>query len=353
MSSRSKASEPTGLGRFRERAARLVEWLTGAVARIDERVHRWCRNRALARSEKILPFLLIAIGAALIWSATHAASQTTRALNGMACAIPGVHDWSLLACAQALRLGGAAVLILYVILIVTLSWILGRLFVSFSSRIVLSWLDAVEPGDIPCKVVVTGLSTLPPGTSAVQAIAEAREWSNRWQLYAGPAAAWKKEKAAGAGDAAPARAGGWQQAARMIAVHLAAGKLQKIYVLPSGETLSLFEDFRTYLETLFATKLDIEPVPGEDGSPFEDSGALEGRSRSYDNYDYLRDGLDHAVALAKRDVPGLRDGAICIDATAGFKLFSIAAAIVTLDRNVLLGYVVTSGVEAKIPTRAW
>jgi hypothetical protein len=335
----SDAAAPTSTT---AKPAGIARRLVGSAAGIDDWTHRWCRNRALGRSEKVLPYLLIAIGSALIWSASQAASQTTRALNGFVCAVPGLDGWSLLNCAQALRLGAAGWLVLYVVFLVGLSWLLGRLFVSFSSRIVLSWLDRVEPGDIPCKVVIVGLSSLPPGATSEQAIAEARQWTERWRLYAGPAAQWKKEKAA-AGEPSPARAGGWQQAARMIAVHLAAGRLEKIYVLPSGETLRLFEDFKTYLETLFATRLDIRLVAGADGKPFEDATAPAGRGRSYDNYTYLRDGLAQAVAMAKHDLPRLRDGTICLDATAGFKLFSIAAAVVTLDRNVLLGYVVTGG----------
>ena len=51
------------------------------------------------------------------------------------------------------------------------------------------------------------------------AIEEAKEWTDRWSLYAGPAKAWKEEKDK-IGDRSPARAGAWQQAARMIAAHL-------------------------------------------------------------------------------------------------------------------------------------
>ncbi len=39
----------------------------------------------------------------------------------------------------------------------------------------------------------------------------------------------------------------------------------------------------------------------------------------------------------------LWDNEICVDATAGFKLFSIAAAVASFDRNIVLGYVVSGG----------
>lgn len=47
--------------------------------------------------------------------------------------------------------------------------------------------------------------------------------------------------------------------------------------------------------------------------------------------------------MARNEFPHLSDRDICIDATPGLKLFSIAAAVTTLDRNLWLGYVVTDG----------
>lgn len=104
-----------------------------------------------------------------------------------------------------------------------------------------------------------------------------------------------------------------------------------------------------YLRTLFKNNLDIEIVKTKNGDEFEDTSALitDRERRSYDNYTYLRDGLQRAVEMAHHDrkLRRLRDSDICIDATAGFKLFSIAAAVVTLDRNILLGYVVSGGAD--------
>jgi hypothetical protein len=121
-------------------------------------------------------------------------------------------------------------------------------------------------------------------------------------------------------------------------------RLRKILVLPSSETKHLIDDFRRYVEALFGNSFDLEPVTGHDGKPFADLGkSKEQERRSYDNYDYLRDGLRRAVDMARNNVRHLADRDICIDATPGFKLFSIAAAVVTLDRNIWLGYVVTHG----------
>jgi hypothetical protein len=108
--------------------------------------------------------------------------------------------------------------------------------------------------------------------------------------------------------------------------------------------------FKTYIETLFDRTLQIDIVRMEDGSEFEDTNAPTPRERrSYDNYVYLWNGLRRAVEMAKHEFHGLREEDICIDATAGFKLLSIAAAVVTLDRDVLLGYVVSRGGDSENP----
>ena len=44
-----------------------------------------------------------------------------------------------------------------------------------------------------------------------------------------------------------AKAGGWQQAARMIAAQVRGGRLERVYVLPSTELITQFDDFVKYL----------------------------------------------------------------------------------------------------------
>jgi hypothetical protein len=229
-------------------------------------------------------------------------------------------------------------------LILVLVWLVARVFVSLSSRILASDLVRIkDQTDVPRKVLIMGLSAPPDADKAIE---EAEFWSKDPGLYAGPAAQWREKAGAGA----HAIAGGWQQAARMIWAHLAGNKLKTIYVLPSAETADLLPKFKTYLETLFGRPLSIRPVTGKDGQAYQDTTEEGARRRSYDNYSYLRDGLIRSVEIAKEEFEKMEagggrlwDNEICVDATAGFKLLSIAAAVVAFDRNIVLGYVVSGG----------
>lgn len=315
-----------------------------ALRRINDAVDDWCLRRAQRWSEQVLYGVMLGLGAILIPTVSFAGLVVMRLLAGGLCAIPRVDGLFPRMCGEAAR--GAELALLGVALLVAplVTLFLGRLFVSFSSRIVVSRMSELEPADLPRKVLILGLSALPPGTSIEQALAEAQAWSgSRRHLYTGPAAAWNEARGGSAAQGRAAAAG-WQQAARMVAVHLDSGKLRRIYVLPSAETRASFEGFKSYLTTLFGVPLDVRLVSAEDGSEFEDAAAVDlRRRRSYDNYVYLRDGLKRAIAVAQRDLTDIDERDICIDATAGFKLFSIAAAVVTLDRTVVLGYVVTGG----------
>ena len=130
----------------------------------------------------------------------------------------------------------------------------------------------------------------------------------------------------------------------MVAAHLP--RLKKVYVLPSHETLPQIVDFKAYIEALFGREIPLATVTAADDQPYRDESAADERaSRSYDNYAYMRGGLKRAVAMAEEAFPGTRDDDICVDGTAGLKLLSIAAAVVTFDSNLKLGYVVTGSPE--------
>jgi hypothetical protein len=334
-------------------AGEAAERPASAFARVDGALYRLARAVARVLPARILTIALIAIGSLLIWLGAKPVAMLTLLFNGIDCRFPSLGKWLSLSCAQAPTWHGfslltagliAAWLALYALIWVAI-WLLGRLFVGFSSRIVLSDLVRIKTG-IPRKVLIMGLSA----ADAELAIAEAQEWSAQAAVYAGGAAAWKLERAKrGSDPAVSAAAGGWQQAARMVQAHLAGSALMRIYVLPSYETKSALASFRTYLETLFGRTFDVRAVTDEGGEPFADRSEASARERqSYDNYLYLRDGLWRAVEQAKQDSVKQREGRlsdsdICIDATAGFKLLSIAAAVVTFDRNIVLGYVVTGG----------
>jgi hypothetical protein len=343
--SQPAAKEETGL------RGRAFSTAGAFLAAVDERLSRFGRAAAKTMPLGFLSIALIVIGSLLIWLGPKPATMVTLLFNGLDCLSPAVGRWLGLSCAQAppwygvlsLRTyAGVAIWFGLLLLITAAIWVLGRMFVSISSRIVHSDLVRIRTG-IARKVLIMGLSPADPA----RAIKEAQDWAAQPGLYAGPAPAWKVARAQrGIDVATPAAAGGWQQAARMMQAHLAEGRLLRTYVLPSHETKDLLGPFKAYLETVFGRTLDIRPVVGEDGGLHADSAApVEREQRSYD---FLRDGLGRAVDLAKQDaaregIGRLADSDICIDATAGFKLFSIAAAVVTFDRNIVLGYVVTGG----------
>jgi hypothetical protein len=319
---------------------------------IDDRVNNVARRVANWLPWRLLSIALALTGSLLIWIAPKPAAMVANLFNGIDCAAPEVGKWLALDCVHAPAFGGwwgiFHLILWFVVFIIlcVLVWLVARTFVSLSSRILASDLVRItEPGDIPRKVLVLGLSPLPNGADPDKAIAEAAEWAKDPDCYAGPAGEWRKK----AGSDAHAAAGGWQQAARMVRAHLAGGKLKTIYILPSAETMALLPKFQEYLDTLFGRQLAVRPVRNEDGTVFEDTTEEGERRQSYDNYTYLRDGLIRAVEMAKQEYRKeqrgrrLWDNEICVDATAGFKLFSIAAAVVTFDRNIVLGYVVSGG----------
>ncbi|GAB3438802.1 hypothetical protein GCM10027396_03610 [Insolitispirillum peregrinum] len=62
----------------------------------------------------------------------------------------------------------------------------------------------------------------------------------------------------------------------------------------------------------------------------------------FEDYNSVTDALNSAVDKAMKDHE-VRHNEICIDATAGLKTFSIAAAITTLNRQLVFSYVNNNG----------
>ena len=160
----------------------------------------------------------------------------------------------------------------------------------------------------------------------------------------------------------------WQQLIRAIDHNHST--LEAVYILPSTQTLLLWDgEARPFLGALFpdaligevdravdrqaaGRRLVIDLVRGRKGAPF----SIERRNGScgvdYDNYDHTRAGLEWALDQAQKDFRAsrrrgakpLKDSQICVDMTAGLKIFSVAAMIVTLNRDVRLSYVSNDGI---------
>jgi hypothetical protein len=156
----------------------------------------------------------------------------------------------------------------------------------------------------------------------------------------------------------------WQQNLRSAWHHRE--KLKAIYILDPN--MDQFEDLKSYLTKAFNLlehEIEIFRIVSEDNSlgPFS-TYDKSGRpiARTYENYEYVYDGLHRGVNMigARPDIntflpkssfisrwAGLHDRQkqtdtlICIDATAGQKIFSIAAAVLTLNRVLKFSYVTT------------
>lgn len=115
----------------------------------------------------------------------------------------------------------------------------------------------------------------------------------------------------------------WQQNLRAIKPHI--GVLEHVIIVTSARSQPHLRAFTELLEGLTAEtgKLSIHALPTP--ADFED-------------YDDLVGAFSEALMLA-RQVGGAYYGDVCIDATAGQKIFSIAAAIVTLNKNLVFTYV--------------
>jgi hypothetical protein len=137
----------------------------------------------------------------------------------------------------------------------------------------------------------------------------------------------------------------WQQNIRSMYHH--GNCLEQVIVLPSAESHGQFEAFKTYATDLFSSlrpNLHIDFVRSKDQA--EKSFYIlrgEHRIRSYEDYDYVREGLNRAIeqAVECKLLKKVQPQDICIDATAGQKIFSIAAAIITLNTAIKFSYVTT------------
>lgn len=121
--------------------------------------------------------------------------------------------------------------------------------------------------------------------------------------------------------------GPWQQAVRRIAPEIASDGLMQICVVPSRESAKEWDAFFAYVKSIcgerVAEKLVREP---ETGIEYEQFGAVYGA-------------IEGCVTKAMRLTHDLEPRDVCVDVTAGFKVFSVAAALVTLNRQLTFSYV--------------
>lgn len=149
----------------------------------------------------------------------------------------------------------------------------------------------------------------------------------------------------------------WQQPLRMIWRHVdpdRAGeghRLERIIVVPSlgHDPAATIEKRAGSVRCAEAFKALLVSKMGELDPPADVSVRIAHPVR-YENLEETADALLNAVRDARRDHThrhrgrrGRARGGICVDVTAGFKPFSIAAALVTMNEDLIFGYVDTDG----------
>jgi hypothetical protein len=195
-----------------------------------------------------------------------------------------------------------------------------------------------------CRVLVTGLSEWKALDRAILDEIGMR-FAGRAEDYALPTKEFTHRLAELGAPAQRSLATQWQQTVRAIFHH--GDALERVLVLPSAESLAQWTQFKELMTALFPG-LPVELVRGENGEPFRLPEAPGVQTRSYEDYSYLFEGLSRAVELllaqaGNKDARRLSDKDICIDITAGPKTFSVAGAIVTLNRDLKLSYVSSEG----------
>lgn len=140
----------------------------------------------------------------------------------------------------------------------------------------------------------------------------------------------------------------WQQNVRAVYPHR--NSLSHILVLlPDGDE-DQFTAFKIFMEGLLKKagnkNVRVEAISRND-APFTIASRTGGTTpQSYEDYDYvyqgLRQGLKRAQQLCNTDLNKLSRHVI-VDTTPGVKVFSIAAAILTLNMNLKFSYVNNDG----------
>lgn len=210
----------------------------------------------------------------------------------------------------------------------------ARWLIAIASDIAESRATIVPSDQVRAKALIMGLSPLPNGMTAQDAMAEAATNARDWKAYTAPIAVGVTSRLT------------WQQNARAIAHHLS--ELRVVYMLPSKETIDNFDDFRAFCCTLFGRDLDIRRVTDEQGEAWRDRNVGAEHERSYENYNYIYGGMSRAIGQIKEAFHDISDRDICIDVTAGQKIFSIAGGVITLNRKMYFGYVTTGAAGVNI-----
>ncbi len=134
----------------------------------------------------------------------------------------------------------------------------------------------------------------------------------------------------------------WQQGLRIVWHHIDAPNrtdaLKAVLIVTSDKSHSDFTEFRD----LLLNRLNDAKQRGVIKGPIPKLELVTSTGIDFEDYNNIVDTLNRAVDTAV-DSHKASHGQICVDATAGLKIFSIAAAMVTLNRKLIFSYVNQDG----------
>lgn len=138
----------------------------------------------------------------------------------------------------------------------------------------------------------------------------------------------------------------WQQNLRAAWAHRKT--LKKILVLnPDMDQFAYIKKYLGHALAMSNIDVSIELIthPEDSAAPFATWDDQTGNrvEPSYENYLYVYQGLSHGLKMISSGAFNF-DKNTCVDATPGFKPFSIAAAILTLKRPLVFSYITTGGI---------
>lgn len=321
-----------------ERASgKLIGWLSEKLAPVIEEFDRPIRNGIAAarrgmfgKRHKLVGATEIGLVGVLLILVT---PQATQLLDRAGCVLLKLPLAGLIgshsSCANS---GLIAIGALFISLFAApFLYVLARWSLAIVSDIRDSNSTITEVPMQPTRALIMGLSDLPARHGGIETgRAEAQAYADRLADFT----AVVSERGTGTG---------WQQNMRRIAASL--DTLEAIYILPSTDSAGQLDDFIVYANTIAGRQLPIRHVLDTHGERFAIRTANDSPSQDYENYDYVYQGMRRAIDQARSDFPDLKNEEICIDVSPGLKIFSIAAAIATLNSNLVFSYVTSQGRE--------
>ena len=286
------------------------------------RFQKLSRNKLLW-TMTALAFLILILPSAFLQVVTSPAQFLIDKIFGTSTANPYLMYWAV----------GFAMLIalVYFFAFVTLSRV--------ATTIIQSDLDELVVTSVKCSTLVIALSESRTDTARIVALAP------KFAGQAGIIAQSEKEfrafvknpKVDGiSSEDATIMSNNWQQSVR--AVHALGAGLQGVIVLVSSRSAANWPDYKIFMQILYP---HIE-FRRHDLFLFGRESTIA--ENTFHDPKYLTNILDQVLEkLLQNQIPSIAENQVCLDCTGGTKIYSIVAAIATLNRKIRLMYVNNEG----------